>query len=232
MSSACRCSLSGMRSVATRQLSSREHSDSTAAAGLSPMLHMHCTCTAHALHTHCTRTAHALHTCCTPHTIHRTPHTSRALHSRPSYLVMPMLRASLELLAATPQRAIAEAVGPYTRELGRRAAALGFRVPPHHAPCIVGLHPAAHMPSAEAIVQALSRRAPPVVVGARFGAVRLAARAHHAMVQRCCTGARLIARVQHAVRLGAADAGPRRRARPGGGGGRQRAGWGRGQRRG
>eukprot|EP00908_Phaeocystis_cordata_P008432 Transcript_19111.p1 GENE.Transcript_19111~~Transcript_19111.p1 ORF type:complete len:436 (+),score=157.12 Transcript_19111:61-1308(+) len=92
---------------------------------------------------------------------------------RPSYILMPMLRTSLELLRSATPAAIAAAVGPYTRELAARAKEMGFGVPPRHAPCIVGLWPAAHMPSAEALVAALARRTPPVVVGARFGAIRV-----------------------------------------------------------
>ena len=100
---------------------------------------------------------------------------------RPSFILMPMLLASLELLASTPQAELADAVGGFTRELAARARALGFRVPVRHAPCIVGLWPDPRaMPSAEAIVAALAARKPrPVVVGARFGAIRVSPHAYN-----------------------------------------------------
>lgn len=100
---------------------------------------------------------------------------------RPSFILMPMLRASLELLASTPQTALADAVGGFTRELAARARALGFRVPTRHAPCIVGLWPNPRtMPSAEEIVASLAARQPrPIVVGARFGAIRVSPHAYN-----------------------------------------------------
>ncbi|KAL3916883.1 MAG: hypothetical protein SGPRY_006632 [Prymnesium sp.] len=82
---------------------------------------------------------------------------------RPSYIIMPMIRESLNILVKqlTVPRVTAE-LRRYTTELARRAKELGFHVPPHHAPNIVGLWPAAGMPAADEIVRALAE--PPVPV--------------------------------------------------------------------
>ncbi|KAL1524860.1 hypothetical protein AB1Y20_019740 [Prymnesium parvum] len=103
-------------------------------------------------------------------------HGARRLDSggRPSYILLPMLRESLQLLAgplAAPR--LSAALRRHTSHVAARAAALGFDVPPRHAPHIVGLRPAAGMPSAEAIVDSLARRPTPVLVSARLGAVRV-----------------------------------------------------------
>ena len=93
---------------------------------------------------------------------------------RPSYIVMPMLVASLTLLVrelGVPR--VTAVLRALTDEIGRRARALGFRVPSRHAPNIIGLRPSAHMPSAKAIVDALKARPMPVLVGERLGAIRV-----------------------------------------------------------
>lgn len=94
---------------------------------------------------------------------------------RPSFIVMPMLVASLKLLVdeiGVPR--VTATLRAFTTEVGRRARAMGFRVPTRHAPHIVGLRPAAGMPSATAIVDGLKRRPLPILVGARLGAIRIA----------------------------------------------------------
>lgn len=93
---------------------------------------------------------------------------------RPSFILMPMVRASLELLVRemTVPR-LARQLAAYTAEVASRAAALGYEVPARHAPHFVGLRPAAWMPGAAAIVAALARREKPVLVSERLGAIRV-----------------------------------------------------------
>lgn len=93
---------------------------------------------------------------------------------RPSYIIMPMIRESLNILVKqlTVPRVTAE-LRRYTTELARRAKELGFHVPPHHAPNIVGLWPAAGMPAADEIVRALAEPPVPVLVSERLGFIRL-----------------------------------------------------------
>ena len=105
-------------------------------------------------------------------------HGARRLDTggRPSFIVLPMLVASLELLVHDLK---VERLHPwlrrYTREIVRLAAALGFQAPARHAPGIVGLRPGPGMPSAETIVRRLKARRPrPVLVSERFGAIRIA----------------------------------------------------------
>ena len=95
---------------------------------------------------------------------------------RPSFIVMPMLRRALTLLAReiTIPRLVAE-LGSFTRELAARARALGFIVPPRHATNILGLSPSKAMPSAAEIVRRLATRRPrPVLVSERLGKIRVA----------------------------------------------------------
>ena len=95
---------------------------------------------------------------------------------RPSYIVLPMLKHSLELLVHGIRiERLHEWLRLYTAEIVRRAAPLGFRAPARYAPGIVGLRPGPGMPDAEAIVSSLKRRSPrPVLVSERFGAIRIA----------------------------------------------------------
>lgn len=95
---------------------------------------------------------------------------------RPSYIVLPMLVCSLELLVHEIQiERLHKWLLRYTREIVRQAAALGFTAPSRHAPGIVGLRPGPGMPSAEVIVRQLKARRPrPVLVSERFGAIRIA----------------------------------------------------------
>ena len=93
---------------------------------------------------------------------------------RPSYLVLPQLRVSLELLTTTLH--LPKIIGTLrlrTDAIAARAAALGFDVPPHRSASIIGLRPSAAMPDAAALVASLARRSPPVVVSERFGAIRV-----------------------------------------------------------
>ena len=93
---------------------------------------------------------------------------------RPSYIVMPMLVASLTLLVrelGVPR--VAAELRRLTSDIGRRARTLGFRVPRLHAPNIIGLRPSAGMPSSKALVDALKARPLPVLVGERLGAIRV-----------------------------------------------------------
>ena len=99
---------------------------------------------------------------------------------RPSYIVMPMLRCSLTLLVRQMGVAVVAAhVGAFTAALASRARAIGFSVPARHAPNIVGLRPARHMPSAATIVRTLGARALPIIVGERLGAVRISPHLHN-----------------------------------------------------
>jgi len=93
---------------------------------------------------------------------------------RPSYILMPMIRESLTLLLRSlTVRRVVETLRDYTSEIASRAKSLGFEVPPRHAPNIVGLRCTACMPTAEAIVERLAQRSPPVLVSERFGAIRV-----------------------------------------------------------
>ena len=91
---------------------------------------------------------------------------------RPSYLMLPQLRVSLELLTTTLH--LPKIIGTLrlrTDAIAARAAALGFDVPPPRSASIIGLRPSAAMPDAAALVASLARRSPPVVVSepsARF----------------------------------------------------------------
>ena len=93
---------------------------------------------------------------------------------RPSYIVMPMLARSLRLLVEELTVArVAAQLGAFTAEVGKQARALGFDVPPRHAPNIIGLRPTAAMPDADAIVAALAARPLKIIVGARLGVIRV-----------------------------------------------------------
>ena len=95
---------------------------------------------------------------------------------RPSFIVLPMLLTSLELLVKRIRvERLHVWLSEYTGEIVRRAAQLGFHAPAKHAPGIVGLRPGRGMPDAATIVQLLKRTAPrPVLVSERFGAIRIA----------------------------------------------------------
>lgn len=60
-----------------------------------------------------------------------------------------------------------------TTEIRKRARALGFMAPRHHAPHILGLRPTAAMPAAKIIVKRLASQPVPVIVGERLGAIRI-----------------------------------------------------------
>jgi selenocysteine lyase/cysteine desulfurase len=95
---------------------------------------------------------------------------------RPSFIVLPMLLASLELLVKQIRvERLQTWLGEYTAEIGVRARRLGFSVPARHAPGIIGLRPTASMPDASTIVSRLkARQSRPVLVSDRFGAIRVA----------------------------------------------------------
>ena len=104
-------------------------------------------------------------------------HGARRLDSggRPSFIVMPMLLQSLKLLVEDIgiHRLSAWLAG-YTAAIAFAATALGFSVPRHHAPGILGLRPASSMPDAATIVEQLGKRQPkPVLVSERLGAIRV-----------------------------------------------------------
>lgn len=93
---------------------------------------------------------------------------------RPSFILMPMVLASLRLLTGelAPARTI-PLLAQLSSTVAAEARALGFGVPARHSPNIVGLRPAAGMPDADYFVRSLARRSPPVLVSARLGVIRL-----------------------------------------------------------
>jgi selenocysteine lyase/cysteine desulfurase len=93
---------------------------------------------------------------------------------RPSFIVMPMLVASLGLLTGklSPSRTV-PLLALLSSAIAAEARALGFGVPARHSPNIVGLRPAPGMPDADHFVQSLARRSPPVLVSARLGLIRV-----------------------------------------------------------
>jgi len=98
---------------------------------------------------------------------------------RPSYIVMPMLRNSLDLILDLGVQRIADTLREITSKIRERAAALGFKVPNAHVPHIIGLRCAAWMPSAEEIVRRLAQLPRPVIVAERFGAIRISPYLHN-----------------------------------------------------
>jgi len=88
---------------------------------------------------------------------------------------MPMLVAALRLVAQQlTTRRIAARLGEMTSLVAAQAAALGFEVPPRHAPGIVGLRTGAGMPPAAELVRRLAALKPrPVLVSERLGVIRV-----------------------------------------------------------
>ena len=69
---------------------------------------------------------------------------------------------------------MAEGSARVTRLAAAQAAALGFEVPPRHAPGIVGLRTGAGMPPAAELVRRLAALKPrPVLVSERLGVIRV-----------------------------------------------------------
>jgi len=69
-----------------------------------------------------------------------------------------MLLASLRLIVDDlGVERIASALHAHTQRIATAARALGFRVPPRHAPNMVGLRPSDAMPDADTIVQRLAQ---------------------------------------------------------------------------
>jgi selenocysteine lyase/cysteine desulfurase len=93
---------------------------------------------------------------------------------RPSFILLPILAASLRLLVheiRIPR--LVRHLSALTAEVASRAVALGFEVPERHAPGIVGLRPAPWMPSSTALVAALARQPRKVLVSDRLGSIRV-----------------------------------------------------------
>ncbi|KAH8062570.1 Aminotransferase class-V [Aureococcus anophagefferens] len=98
---------------------------------------------------------------------------------RPNPVILPMVRAGLELVLAWEvsniDARLRELTGPHVRRLGER-----FDVPRCRASGLVGVRPRGLARSeadawADAAAAALKHRAPPILVTGRFGAVRVGA---------------------------------------------------------
>ena len=93
---------------------------------------------------------------------------------RPSYIVMPMVKASLGLLLGELSiESVLSYVMPLSAMVASEARALGFGVPERHSPTIIGLKPARGMPDTDAIVRKLAERSPSILVSARLGVIRV-----------------------------------------------------------
>ena len=123
----------------------------------------------------------------------RFQHGARRLDSggRPSFIVMPMLLASLRLVVDEIGVGNLERwLAGFTAAVAAAARALGFRVPARHAPGIVGLRPAPTMPDAATIVRRLAARPRPILVSERLGAIRVSPHVYntHADLTELLTG--------------------------------------------
>ncbi len=100
---------------------------------------------------------------------------------------------------------MAEGSARVTRLASAQAAALGFEVPPRHAPGIVGLRTGAGMPPAAELVRRLAALKPrPVLVSERLGVIRVSPHLYNTPDLHCLLdGLRLYAReaVRPASRL-------------------------------
>merc|ERR1712166_65450 len=92
---------------------------------------------------------------------------------RPNYILMPMMQRALELVNQLSVDRITSTLRPMTDRIAEGARAMGFEIPPKFAANIVGIRPTAEMPSAHQIAGLLASRERPIMVTARFGAIRV-----------------------------------------------------------